>query len=441
MSQLQDLLGCDFTCERCGRQHQNALHEVRFGADALASIPDLCKRFGGEDVCVIADSRTRDVVGLEVMDLLVAAGCQAAEFVIPDPSPGHVPVCDDVTHDALAPRLPKADIYVAAGSGVVSDLTKWWTGDLGKPYICVATAASMNGYASANVAPTLQGVKSLVRGNGPLAIVGTPAILANAPKIMTAAGLGDVMAKPVSASDWRLNHLVFGEYYCPFCAGTIDEIEAIYMDNPEAIGQGDEPGITALFEALILTGISMTMAGTSSPASGGEHLVSHTLDMMSSVDGVPHDFHGRQVGVSTILGAALYQELMALENPTFTVPESPSDPAFWGFLAPSVEEHHEKKRVRTAAAVAEFQARPELWNQVRATLTPQLRSPERLKDCLRRAGAAHRYCDLGIDRARYLAAFHHAHEVRERFTVLDLARITGILPARAEELVDRWLSE
>jgi glycerol-1-phosphate dehydrogenase [NAD(P)+] len=278
-----------------------------------------------------------------------------------------------------------------------------------------------------------------VRGDGPCAIVGTPGILANAPREMTAAGLGDVLAKPVSSSDWQLNRLVFDEYYCPLCAGTIDEIEPIYMDNPEAIGRGDEAGITALFEALTLTGISMTMAGTSSPASGGEHLISHTLDMMSSVDGIPHDFHGRQVGVSTILGAAIYQELIALETPTFTVPESTTDPAFWGFLTPPVEEQHIKKRARSEAAAAEFRKRPGLWDEVRETLAGHLRSPERLKDCLRRAGAAHRYSDLGIDRARYLAAFHHAHEIRERFTVIDLGRITGILPGRAEELVDRWI--
>jgi glycerol-1-phosphate dehydrogenase [NAD(P)+] len=441
MSQLQELLGCDFVCDQCGREHKNGLLKVCFAADALASLPSLCQEYGGQRVCVISDTRTREVVGKQVVELLAAAGCCVVELHVPDPAPDHVPVCDDVTHDALAPQLPEADIYVAAGSGVVSDLTKWLTGDIDKPYICVPTAASMNGYASANVAPTLKGVKSLVRGNGPIAIVGTPGILANAPKVMTAAGLGDVLAKPVSSSDWRLNRLVFDEYYCPFCAGTIDDIEPIYMDNPEAIGAGDEPGITALFEALTLTGISMTIAGTSSPASGGEHLISHTLDMMSSVDGIPHDFHGRQVGVSTILGAALYEELMALENPAFAVPESTFDPEFWGFLAPSVEEYHTKKRARCEAAVAAFRERPGLWDQVRATLSPELRSAARIKECLRRAGAAHRYTDLGIDRDRYLAAFHHAHEIRERFTVIDLARIVGILPSRAEELVDRWLSE
>ena len=441
MSLLHDLLGSDFVCDQCGRRHVTKLSEVRFGASALADVPELCLRFGGKSVCVIHDVRTRRIAGAEVVELLAKAGCQVVELLVPEPGHGHFPVCDDVTHDLLAPKLPVADIYVSVGSGVVNDLTKWLAGDVAKPYVCVGTAASMNGYASANVAPSIKGVKSLVRGAEPVAIVATPAILAAAPLEMSAAGLGDVLAKPVSSSDWQLNRLVFDEYYCPFCAGTIDDIEPIYMDNPEAIGRGDEPGISALFEALILTGISMTMAGTSSPASGGEHLVSHTLDMMSSVDGVPHDFHGRQVGVSTILGAALYEEIIALEKPVFKVPDSPSDPAFWGFLAPAVESFHGKKRARSAAAVEEFRRRPGLWDEVRATLAPQLRSAARLKDCLRRAGAAHRYTDLGIDRARYLAACRHAHEIRERFSVLDLARVVGILPGRLEELVDRWLSK
>lgn len=441
MSLLQNLLGKDFVCDQCGKRHVVKLQEVRFGAGALAEMPELCQRFGGKRVGLIHDCRTRDIAGAEVAELLAKAGCEVAELLVPDPAPDHVPVCDDLTHDNLAAKLPEADIYVAVGSGVINDLTKWLAGDAEKPYISVATAASMNGYASANVAPTLKGVKSLVRGAEPVAIVSVPSLLAAAPAKMTAAGLGDVLAKPVSSADWQLNRLVFDEYYCPFCAGTIDEIEPIYMDHPEAIGSGGETGIGALFEALILTGISMTMAGTSSPASGGEHLVSHTLDMMSSVDGVPHDFHGRQVGVSTILGAALYEELIGLENPAFAVPDSPSDPAFWGFLAPSVESYHEKKRARVAAAVAEFRRRPGLWDEVRATLAPQLRSAARIKDCLRRAGAAHRYADLGIGRDRYLAALLHAHEIRERFTVLDLARMAGILPARAEELVDRWLAD
>ncbi len=440
MSLMHDLLGGDFVCDKCGKRHVTCLSEVRFGAAALGDVPELCLRFGGKSVCVIHDVRTRQIAGATVVGHLTKAGCQVAELLVSDPAPDHVPVCDDVTHDALAAKLPPADIYVSVGSGVVNDLTKWLAGEAGKPYVCVATAASMNGYASANVAPTLKGVKSLVRGSEPVAIVSTPAILAAAPLEMTAAGLGDVLAKPVSGSDWQLNRLIFDEYYCPFLAGTIDDIEPIYMDNPEAIGRGDEPGITALFEALTLTGISMTMAGTSSPASGGEHLISHTLDMMSSVDGVPHDFHGRQVGVSTILGAALYEAIIALEKPVFRVPESPSDPAFWGFLAPSVESYHVKKRARVAAAVEELRNRAGLWDEIRATLAPHLRPAARIKDCLRRAGAAHRYTDLGIDRARYLAACRHAHEIRERFTVIDLARVVGILPERLEDLVDHWLS-
>jgi len=97
--------------------------------------------------------------------------------------------------------------------------------------VALATAASMNGYASDNVAPTLKGVKSLVHGVGPVAIASSPAILAGAPAEMTAAGLGDVLAKSVSTLDWKLNRLLFGEYYCPLCAGLVDDIEPIYCPD------------------------------------------------------------------------------------------------------------------------------------------------------------------------------------------------------------------
>jgi glycerol-1-phosphate dehydrogenase [NAD(P)+] len=184
----------------------------------------------------------------------------------------------------------------------------------------------------------------------------------------------------------------------------------------------------------------MSMAGTSSPASGGEHLVSHTLDMMSMLDGVPHDLHGRQVGVATILGAAIYQELMALETPVFRDSSTPTAAAFWGRFAAAVEPYHARKRAKTAEAAAILRRDPARWDTIRQRLGPGLRSPQKIKDVLRRAGAAHRLDDIGVTRERFLNAFTHAHEFRDRITILDLARIAGLMPGRAAELVDKWVA-
>lgn len=434
-------LGREFECPGCGRTHAVRLADVAVAPDAFDVLPGLCRKHArGSSVCLLADVRTADVAGSAAAARLTDAGFRVRSVIVPDPGPASSPVCDDRTHDALASRITAVPgLFVAVGSGVVSDLTKWLAADSGTPYVAFATAASMNGYASANVAPTIDGVKRLVRGRGPMAIVTSPAVLAAAPAAMTAAGLGDVIAKGVSAADWKLNQLLFDEYYCPLCVGLVRDLEPQYTEHPEDVRAGLEPAIRALFDALILTGVAMTIAGTSSPASGGEHLISHTLDMKATVDGTSHDLHGRQVGVGTILCAALYHEVMTLEQPVFRVTDEPVDSVYWGRLTPAVEPEHVGKQARAAAAVDVLQCSPALWDSVRTEIGSAVPAPARVKQCLERAGAAHTVADLGVTRERFIDALTHAHQMRTRYTILDLARAVGILPHRAGDLVDAWL--
>jgi glycerol-1-phosphate dehydrogenase [NAD(P)+] len=193
--------------------------------------------------------------------------------------------------------------------------------------------------------------------------------------------------------------------------------------------------MAALFHGLLLTGIAMTMAETSAPASGGEHLVSHTLDMMSSLDGVPHDLHGRQVGLGTVLASGIYRRIISLESPGFSLPAMDIDREFWGVLGDEIETNYAQKVERLQKAV-EILSQGDSWDRLRAEVQPFLRSPERVHNCLKRAGAAHRAEDIGCTRERLLRAVLHAHEIRSRFTVLDLARLVGLLPQAAEEIVE-----
>ncbi|NOY81214.1 MAG: sn-glycerol-1-phosphate dehydrogenase [Kiritimatiellaeota bacterium] len=439
------LLGTTFTCPACGRTHTVNLRKFFLAAESETvrrGLIEFCAEFvGNARTTVVADARTWAAAGQGLSETLAAAGFEVLRLMVPDPAPDTSPVCDDRTRASLEPVVPECDLFVAVGSGVVSDLTKWIAADHGKPYVVFATAASMNGFASANVAPTIKGVKSLVHGTGPVAVVSSLEVLAAAPARMTEAGLGDVLAKGVSSLDWRLNHLVFGEYYCRYCVDLIKDIEPRYFQDPEGVADRVPGALSGLFEALVLTGIAMTVAGTSSPASGGEHLISHTLDMMSTLDGVPHDLHGRQVGVGTILAAALYDEILAMEAPRFRVLEEDTDPAFWGKLAGAVEEKHRLKREKAAGAVAALKSDSTLWDKLREELGREARGARVFKDCLRRAGAAHRIADLGMDRERFLAALLHAHQMRERYSILDLARAVGVLPERAREFVDRWIQD
>ncbi|HUW34449.1 MAG TPA: iron-containing alcohol dehydrogenase, partial [Planctomycetota bacterium] len=313
--QFRAFLGQTIDCA-CGKTHHVEPGTVIYEEGALEQLPSvLGEAVPGKVVAVVMDTRTRAVAGAAAVRLLGSAGWDAREIVVPDPREGATPVCDTNTHDRLLKQIGRPDAMLAVGAGVVNDLGKWAAHDLGIPYVCFGTAASMNGYASANIAVAINGVKSLIWARPPEAILADPAILRDAPPKLTTAGLGDVLAKSVSSTDWRLNALLFADYFCERSASLIANIEPLCLDHPEGRRDHDADAMAALFRALLLTGMAMTMVGTSSPASGAEHLISHALDMMSSIDGEPHDLHGRQVGVGTVLAAEVYRRVLAVESP------------------------------------------------------------------------------------------------------------------------------
>jgi glycerol-1-phosphate dehydrogenase [NAD(P)+] len=398
----------------------------------------LRQQLPGRSAVLIADQRTFAVAGERCARALRSAGFSVVERLLSDAPGGGSPVCDAVTKDRLASSLPAGDVVVAVGSGVVNDLCKWIAAERGVPYAVYATAASMNGYSAANVAPSIRGVKSLFRARAPLAIAADPAVIEDAPFELTASGLGDAIAKPVSTADWIINHRLLGEAFSRPVAEIIDQLEGSYLGSPERLARREPAAIRALFEALVYSGCAMTLQGSSIPASGGEHLVSHALDMLGHVDGSGHDLHGRQVGVATIFVSALYQRIFALDAPRLRPAVAPLDRELWGPIADAVAAEHTKKQASAEAARVALAA-PGRWAALRAELSPILRSPGRIKECLSRSGAAHRLGDVGCTRERFLTAVRHCGAIRGRFTSIDLGWLTGALPGAAEEIVDAWL--
>ena len=434
---IDTIYGQTIECN-CGKTHHIDPQRVIYADAALTRLPEALSEWTtGRQVVVLADSRTRDAAGKAAVAMLRDANWEVSEIIVPDPAEGASPVCDDHTHDTLFRQIGAADVVLPIGSGVLNDLGKWTAFDLDLPYVCFATAASMNGYASANVAATINGVKTLVRARPPRTVLSDPAILRDAPYELTAAGLGDILAKSVSSADWHMNHLLFGDYFCERSVSLVADIEPFYMDHPEDLRERKPEAVGALFHGLLLTGVAMTMAETSAPASGGEHLVSHTLDMMSSLDGVPHDLHGRQVGIGTVLASAVYRRVIGVESPDFSRASIGIDREFWGWLGDEVESHYAQKVVRLQRAT-EILSQGDAWDRLREEVQPFLRSPDQIRDVLRRAGAAYRADDIGCSRERLLRAVLHAHEIRSRFTVIDLARLTGLLPQAAAEIVEEW---
>lgn len=423
---------------RCGRIHHIRPEKVVYSEDSVAQLPALSEEFHlGPRLAVLMDVRTSKVAGDRIVEVLGKAGLSASRVVVQDRPNGAWPICDDITQRDIDGRMGQVDWILTVGSGVINDLGKWLAGDRNVPFLSFATAASMNGYASANVAPTIKGMKGLTFARPPLAVLSCPSILCHAPYQLTTAGLGDVLAKSISTTDWYMNHLLFGDHYCERSAGLIGEIEPLYLRCSEDLKKGQPEAMDALFHALLLTGVSINMAETSSPASGAEHLISHSLDMMGSIEGKEGDLHGRQVGLGTVLMAALYERVLEVESPRFTEPKEMVDASFWGPLGEVVKENFRQKAHRLRIAKEQL-AKRGAWDQLRERLAPMLHSPETLQSCLSRADAAIKAQDIGCSRYRLLDALLHGHEIRPRFTVLDLAYLIGIMPSAADDLVDGW---
>jgi len=435
---LDSILDRTIQC-RCGQIHKVPVKGIFFSEDALMKLPEFLTRHIQERTAVlVSDIRTYEIAGRQVEEILKTAGWPIRTIKLPDGEKGS-PVCDDRTfHDLSAQIRNSPGVFIAVGSGVINDLTKWVSFELNAPYVVIATGASMNGFTAANVAPVINGVKSLVRAHAPLGVFAQPAVIANAPYRLTAAGLGDALAKSVCVVDWELNHFLTDEPFCSFCAEIINEIEPLYFNNPEGVLKRSPGGIEAIFKALIYSGLAMTMIGSSAPASGGEHLFSHTLDMMNLVDGIPHDLHGRQVGLGTVFAAALYDRLRSVDHPEYReMPES-IDHGFWGKLAEPVGTQYRSKLKNLPEIKVRLTA-PDAWNHIRRKLLVKAKSPAFIAECLRKADAARYLKDIDCSRERARQAVLHLHEIRSRFTVVDLAWMVGILPDAADDMIDEWL--
>lgn len=439
-----DLLGTTFTCQ-CGKEHVVPTRELIFAKDCIALIGDSVLATVGSDkkLLIVADNRTFSAAGEAVEKALLERSFHVSSFILAD-THGESPVADELTKDLMLRTAPSADLYIAVGSGVVNDLVKWIAFLRNTPYIAVPTAASMNGYASANVAATIHGLKVLIHAKPAEAVIVDPAVLYSAPYELTTSGLGDVLAKSVSSADWKLNHFLFDEYYCQFSVDLLKELEPVYLENPVNIKNKEPKALRALFEALFYSSIAMTITGTSSPASGGEHLISHTLDMLADRDGRKHDLHGRQVGVASILMAALYDRVMHIETPVFHPFPKGINEQFWGKLTPVVEEQYHKKQAKFNRAV-EILSDPTNWLKLKENISPGLVSPSTLKACLQRADGAHRFNQIRdnrqpLSKENFLEVVNNANQMRERFTILDLAILLGIIPNETETLVSQWVS-
>jgi glycerol-1-phosphate dehydrogenase [NAD(P)+] len=406
---------------------------LEIGRGALARTAEVFREQCGDPAkaVVICDRNTYDAAGLEVLKLL------------PEPEMrcfGEAKVAaDDAAVQRAELLLRNMDaIPIAVGSGTINDIVKLASHRVGRAYMCVATAASMDGYTAYGASITKDGSKQTFECPAPRAVVADIDVLAAAPAHMNAAGYADLLAKMTAGADWIIADALAVEKIDPHAWETVQGGLRAALAHPIDIER--------LAEGLLMSGFAMQALQSSRPASGAEHQFSHLWDMEHATDAS----HGFKVGVATVAVARFYEELMTLPLQEMDVaaacaawptPEQVELSVYDLFYYPDVTS------VARRESLAKYVTREQLgeqlrrlrdvWPDLKRRLREHLPASSELAAMLAAAGAPVEPEQIGISAKQLRLSFYKALHIRRRFTVLDLAARAGVF----DQVLDRVFPE
>ena len=272
--------------------------EVIVGNGVLTRVTEVAQRLGlSGSALIIAGPKSCEIAGKTVRDLLEQTGMNVDTLLV------ETATLRDILTVEERIKAWKPRVLIGVGGGTKIDAAKLSSSRQGIPFISVPTTLSHDGIAS-----PLASVKGLdkpysLMAQAPLAIIADTDVIAQAPWRSVISGCGDVIAKFTAVKDWMLAHAEKNEYYGEYSASLALMSTKLVIQNANLIQPGNDEGLRVLLEALISCGVAMSIAGSSRPCSGSEHLFSHALDMVNC----PHAMHGEQCGVGSVLTAYLHK--------------------------------------------------------------------------------------------------------------------------------------
>lgn len=309
---IKDFEQCD-----CGRKHECDIEHIVTGSDAILSLPKLT--FTYNNVVFVCDENTYKAAGKKIEKIMNGKGrmliFRRDGLLIPN----------EEAIKELFDFAVDCELIVGIGSGVINDICKYVSFEKKIPYYIVATAPSMDGYASAGAAMITGGMKVTYTAHTPKAIIADNDILKTAPVDMIKAGYGDIIGKYSALNDWRLSRIINGEYYCQkiydLTMDALKKTEPLY----EKLLKQDSEAVGTLAEALILIGVAMSFAGNSRPASGSEHHLSHYFEITGILDNTPYLAHGTDVIFSTYVTQLVREKILNTDFSADFTKESEAD--------------------------------------------------------------------------------------------------------------------
>ncbi len=428
-------------CE-CGKCHSAHIDDVIVKKGAVNELPAVLSRYNSKKVFVVADVNTYDAAGKTVCGLLEKNSIAYSKFIFTDKNlePDEKSVGSVFMHFDNS-----CDTIVAVGSGVINDICKILANISKLPYIIVGTAPSMDGYASATSSMARDGVKVSLNSKCPDVIIGDIDIVKNAPMRMLQAGLGDMLAKYVGVCEWKIANIISGEYYCERIATLVRTALKKCVDNADGLLKRDDDAVAAVFEGLIITGLAMSYAGVSRPASGGEHYMSHVWDMRALEFGLKADLHGIQCAYATLLSARLYQKLKSYtpdKNKALDYVKS-FDFAAWGdelraFLGgcaePMIELEQKEHKYDKCAHQKRIDVIINNWQAIVNAIDSEMPSGDDIFALLDKIGAPKTAQEIGVDPKILPITFKATKDIRDKYVLSRLVWDLGIIDEFADSL-------
>ncbi len=436
---LKELLSPQgFDCA-CGRHHGVGMRHLRVGRGALEALPEFLGALGVKRPFVFCDENTLEAAGHAVKAELDQAGIPHTLYTLParHPEPDEM-VCGGL----LMAFDPRCDGVVAVGSGVINDSGKVLSHALGKPLLCVATAPSMDGYASDSSSMVRNGVKVSLYNACPQALIADTDILSQAPMRLLQAGLGDMLAKYCSVCEWRIARLVIDEYYCEDIAGLMREALRRVQAAASGLAKRDPEAVEQVTRGLILAGIAMAFAGVSRPASGLEHYFSHIWEMMALSRGLPMELHGIQVGIGTLLTLDIWEKLKQVTPSRQAAGEfiSSFDEGAWEAMVRRIFGETADTILKTARAEgrndpAAHARRLEItlkkWPEILRVVAEELPPHDQVLALMQSLDMPTAPEDIGFTRQDTVDALFGAREIRNKYLTSSLLWDLGLLYTKA----------
>lgn len=395
--------------------------------------------FGDSKAIVVADQNTFKAAGEKTVRSLTEAGIGLYDpFVFNDPD-----LYAEWSYlTRLEDYLSNCDaIPVAVGSGVINDLTKLASEHLGRRYIIVGTAASMDGYTAYGASISYEGNKQTFDCKAPLGVIIEPEISAAAPEGMSASGYADLIAKVPAAADWMLADALGEEPIDTFAYDLLHSSLKDALACPREVHDGEVKPTEKLAEGLIMSGFAMQAIQSSRPASGIEHQFSHYWDMDDLCYNGKHVSHGFKVGIGTLVSTACFEFILSYDMDSLDIEKCVEEWPGWEEMEAEIRTLFNGRPGHLSRALAESKGKyisPEklraqlthlkaVWPQLKERISGYIFSYDDVHKRLEDVGAPYEPEMIGVSRERLRETFRGVPYMRSRYTIIDLIQRCGLM--------------